>query len=415
METTTALLMVLALLIGVGLGLAVGTARTLARRATQDATAIEELAALRTRTAGAEARAERLAEEVEALHTRARQDQDVLRALAPVQSTLAQVGEHVALLERERIEQFTVLTEQLHHARRTDAELQRTTAQLESALRSTSARGQWGEVELRRVLEISGMLRHVDFTEQRALGPAGTGGPGRAGGGRPDVVVHLPGEKYLALDAKVPMDAYLEASALGSHTTGEEADRRERLLATHAKALRSHVDALARRRYHEHLPGSPELVVMFVPSEGLLAAALEADPTLLEHALRQGVAPTAPASLLALMRTVASIWSAEQVTAEAKELLALGRTLYERLGVVAGHLGSLGRSLRSSVQHYNKAVASVEQRLLVTARDFESLAAGRDLAVQPVDADDAQVRTFTAPELTAEDQLTLDELAERSA
>ena len=198
------------------------------------------------------------------------------------------------------------------------------------------------------------------------------------------------------------MDAYLEASAIGDRATGEEAERRERLLAAHARALRGHVDALAKRRYHDQLPGSPELVIMFVPSEGLLASALEADPTLLEHALRQGVAPTSPASLLALLRTTASIWSAEQVTAEARELLALGRTLYERLGVVAGHLTSLGRSLRSSVQHYNKVVGSVEQRLLVTARDFESLAT-KDLDVEPIATDDAQVRTFTAPELALAD------------
>jgi len=411
MEITTVLLLVLTLAVGTALGYAVALARGAALRG--DGATAAEVAELGARAAAAQARADRLAEEVEQLHDRARQDQDVLRALAPVQATLAQVGEHVALLERERTEQFTVLTEQLHHARRTDAELQRTTAQLESALRSTSARGQWGEIELRRVLEASGMLRHVDFTEQRALGAAGSPGRSRGSGGRPDVVVHLPGEKYLAIDAKVPMDAYLEASALGERPTGEDAERRERLLAAHSRALRGHVDALVKRAYHEHLPGSPELVVMFVPSEGLLAAALEADPTLLEHALRQGVAPTSPSSLLALLRTVASVWSAEKVSAEAKELLELGRTLYERLGVVASHLGGLGRSLRSSVQHYNKAVASIEQRLLVTARDLESIG-GRDLQVEPISADDAQVRTFTAPELVTDDDAGSTMLAGRA-
>ncbi|MFD1504285.1 DNA recombination protein RmuC [Georgenia yuyongxinii] len=398
MEMTTVVLVVLGLVVGVALGFAVATARA-ATRGGVGAGSAAEVAELRARAAAAQARAERLAEEVDALQERARHDHDVLRALAPVQTMLTQVGEHVALLERERTEQYTVLTEQLHHARRSGVELQRTTSQLESALRSTSARGQWGEVELRRILEASGMLRHVDFTEQRSLGAVGGPGSRRdAAAGRPDVVVRLPGKKYLAVDAKVPMDAYLEASAIGDRTTGEEAERRERLLAAHARALRAHVDALAKRRYHEQLPGSPELVIMFVPSEGLLASALEADPTLLEHALRQGVAPTAPASLLALLRTTASIWSAEQVSTEARELLELGRTLYERLGVVAGHVTALGRSLRSSVQHYNKTVASMEQRLLVTARDFESLAT-KDLAVDPIDTDDAQVRTFTAPEL----------------
>lgn len=388
MDLTTAVLALAALILGAVVGFAVATARSAARSA-GDASA-------QSRAAAAEARAERLTEEVAGLQARARQDHDVLRALAPVQHALTRVDEHVAALERERTEQFTVLVEQLHHARRTDAELAATTAQLESALRSTSARGQWGEVELRRVLEASGMIRHVDFTEQRAAAAG-------AGSGRPDVVVHLPGGKCLALDAKVPMDAYLEASAIGDGATGVDAERRERLLAAHAKALRGHVDALARRRYHDLLGSSPELVIMFVPSEGLLAAALEADATLLEHAMRQGVAPTSPVSLLALLRATASVWSAEQVTAEAKELLELGRTLYDRLGVVAGHLGSLGRSLRSSVQHYNKAVSSIEQRLLVTARDFESLSTGKDLAVEAVDAEDAQVRTFTAAELLTDE------------
>lgn len=384
MDFPTILLAVLAL----GVGVTLGYALAVARRGNG-----ADLARLGAAAAASEARAERLAEEVEQLHARARQDHDVLQALAPVQAALGQVGEHVAQLEKERSQQFAVLNEQLHHARRSDAELQAATTQLESALRSTSARGQWGEVELRRVLEAAGMMRHVDFAEQRAL-PGAQG----AGRGRPDVVVQLPGERYLAIDAKVPMDAYLEAAAIGDLATGEAAERRERLLAEHAKALRSHVDALAARGYHEHLKHSPELVVMFLPSEGLLAAALEADPTLLERAMRLGVAPTSPASLLALLRTVAAVWSTERISTEAEELLTLGRTLYDRLGSVAGHMGSLGRSLRSSVQHYNKAVASMENRLLVTARDLESVAR-EEIRVDPISSEDAQLRQFTAAEL----------------
>lgn len=384
MDLPTVVFVVLALAVGVTLGYALAVAR---RGNGAD------LARIGAAAAAAEARAERLAEEVEQLHARARQDHDVLQALAPVQAALGQVGEHVAQLEKERSQQFAVLNEQLHHARRSDAELQAATTQLESALRSTSARGQWGEVELRRVLEAAGMMRHVDFTEQRAL-PGAQG----AGRGRPDVIVQLPGERCLAIDAKVPMDAYLEAAAIGDRATGEAAERRERLLAEHAKALRAHVDALASRGYHEQLTHSPELVVMFLPSEGLLAAALEADPTLLERAMRLGVAPTSPASLLALLRTVAAVWSTERISVEAEELLALGRTLYDRLGSVAGHLGSLGRSLRSSVQHYNKAVASMENRLLVTARGLESVAR-EDIQVDPISSDDAQLREFTAVEL----------------
>ncbi|WP_413451140.1 DNA recombination protein RmuC [Georgenia phoenicis] len=388
MDTTTAILLAVATLtIGLVLGLLLGRVR--AEAATSRA---------RQQAAAAHARAEALAEECTDLRDRAARDHDVLRALAPVRATLAQVGEHVAELERERTEQYTVLAERLHAAQRSDAELRATTASLAGALRSGTARGQWGEVQLRRVLEASGMLRHVDFLEQATVASL-PGARAGAGAARPDVVVRLPEEKYLVIDAKVPFDAYLEASAITAVDDPEAADRRERLLAAHARALRGHVDALASRRYHEQLAGSPELVVMFVPSEGLLAAALEADPALLEHALRQGVAPTSPASLLALLRTTATIWTSSTVTEDAKRLLELGRTLYERLGTVAGHTAQLGRTLESAVQHYNRLVGSVESRLLVTARGFDGLDHG-DLEVREVDPERAQVRRFTANELT---------------
>ncbi|WP_324650718.1 DNA recombination protein RmuC [Georgenia sp. H159] len=390
MDTTTAIILAVATLaLGLGAGLLLGRVRAEAG-----------VSAARQETASARARAEALAAECADLKDRAARDHDVLRALAPVRATLAQVGEHVAELERERTEQFTVLAERLHAAQRSDAELRATTASLAGALRSGTARGQWGEVQLRRVLEAAGMLRHVDFLEQPTL----AGLPGAradATNARPDVVVHLPEGKFLVIDAKVPFDAYLEASGITAVDDPAASDRRERLLAAHARALRGHVDALASRRYHEQLSGSPELVVMFVPSEGLLAAALETDPGLLEHALRLGVAPTAPASLLALLRTTATIWSSATVTEDAKRLLDLGRTLYERLGTVAGHVGQLGRTLESAVQHYNRLVGSVESRLLVTARGFDGLDHGA-LEVSELDGDRGQVRRFTAAELTAD-------------
>src|SRR5690625_626175 len=281
MDTTTALLLAAGTLaLGAVLGLLLGQLRS-----------TQAISAARQEAASARARAEVLAAECADLKDRAEQDHDVLRALGPVRATLAQVGEHVAELERERTEQFTVLAERLHAAQRSDAELRATTASLAGALRSGTTRGQWGEVQLRRILEASGMLRHVDFLEQPTLGSLPGARPG-AGGARPDVVVRLPEDRFIVIDAKVPFDSYLEASAITAVDDAEAADRRERLLAAHARALRAHVDALAARRYDEQLSGSPELVVMFVPSEGLLAAALDTDPSLLEHALRQGVAPT---------------------------------------------------------------------------------------------------------------------------
>lgn len=388
MTTTAVLIAVAALAVGLCLG------ALLARLGAATA-----LAGARAEAAAARARAETLAGEAEGLRERATRDHDVLRALAPVRSTLEQVGQHVAALERERTEQYTVLTERLHAAQRSDDELRATTATLAGALRSGTSRGQWGEVQLRRIIEAAGMLRHVDFLEQTAL--ASLPGASPEASGRPDVVVRLPEEKFLVIDAKAPFDSYLEASAITELNDPAAVDRRARLLAAHAKALRAHVDALGSRQYAEQLRGSPELVVMFLPAEGLLAAALEQDPTLLERAFRCGVAPTGPASLFALLRTTATVWSSASVTEDAQRLLVLGRTLYERLGTVAGHIGQLGRSLESSVQHYNRLVGSVESRLLVTARGFEGLDPG-SLTVDEIDGERAQVRRFTAAELSAD-------------
>lgn len=343
----------------------------------------------RAELAAALARSQRLEEEAGELRDRAARDSDVLRALAPVSSSLERLGDQVAMLERERIEQYSALSSQLTTAREGHEELRRTTASLASALRSTSARGQWGEVELRRILEAAGMLRHVDFAVQEAVSETG----------RPDVVVHLPGGRAVPIDAKVPFDAWLEASAIHGDDPRSVARRRD-LEAAHAKAVRAHVDALARRDYHAQL-GNAEFTVMFVPSEALLAAAMDADPALLEHALRRGVSLVSPSSLLALLRAVAAVWAHQEVSDQARELLRLGRTLYERLGVVAGHMSTVGRSLKASVAAYNKAVASLESRLLVTAREFEALGAAAP-TLEEIDGDSAQVREFTSSVLTAE-------------
>lgn len=340
-------------------------------------------AATQAELAAATARAERLAEEAEDLRERAADDQDVLRALAPLRSGLDTMARQVQELERERVAQFATLDEHLRHSGEASARLLKETAGLSSALRSTSARGHWGEVELRRVVEAAGMLRHVDFSEQSAV----------ASGSRPDMVVTLPGGRSIPLDAKVPFDAYLEAEGLeGSDELTER--RRAELLSEHAKRLRAHVDDLAKRNYHGQL--GADVTVLFIPSESLLGAALTADAGLLEYALRKGIAPTSPASLLALLRAVAAVWERAEISERAAELLVLGRTLYERLGTVAGHLGTLGRSLTSSVTAYNKAVASFETRLLVTAREFEAL----DVPLEQVPEIDANAREFTRAELT---------------
>ena len=406
--SSSVLLPLLLLLVGLAIGVIIGYIGAIARRTTVDRSDHEQVAELRAQAAQWQARAEELSSRTQVAEERAERDGSVLRALAPVRSQLEQVGARVESLEKQRAEQHAALAEQLRATALREQDLARSTASLEGALRSRSARGMWGEVELARVLEASGMMRHVDFSEQRTigalvqrrggLGAAIDSGSEAAGRSRPDVVVHLPGDGYLAVDAKAPMDSYLAATAVqGSGPQDEE--RRSDLLAAHAKALRGHVDQLAARRYDRALGDSPELVVLFVPAEAVLSAALEADPALLEHALGHGVALTSPVSLLTLLRTCATAWARTAVNDDARELLELGRTLYERLGTVAGHLDALGGALRRSVTAYNKAVGSMENRLLVTARSLETLGEQVDSPAL-ISADAAQVRTFTAPELT---------------
>ena len=405
---TTIALPLLFLLIGVGLGAALGYFAALTRTAHRQTAGEDGASMLRAEAAQWRARAEELSE-------RAEGDGSVLRALAPVRAQLEQmgsrvesVGSRVEAMERQRAAQHATLTEQLRVNAEADRELRRATTTLEGALRSRSARGVWGEVELARVLEISGMMPHVDFVEQRTVGAvigrrAGAAPSRDAARGRPDVVIHLPGSGHLALDAKVPLDSYLTAASIGQ--TDEDADgtddsRRHKLLVAHARALRGHVDALAERHYDKHLNDSPELVVLFIPAEPILAAALDADPGLLEHSLGRGVALTTPSSLLALLRTCATAWARTAVNDDARELLALGRTLYERLGTVAGHLDSLGTALSRSVTAYNRAVGSMESRLLVTARSFTTLGEGL-ASPAPIEPDAAQVRQFTSAEVAS--------------
>ena len=410
-SAASAVLPVLLLVVGLGLGAVLGYALAVARSASARAAGRDGAASARADAAQWRARAEELVERAQLAEERSERDGAVLRVLAPVRAQLEQVGSRVEAMERERAAQHAALAEQLRAGAQAERELRRTTSALAGALRSRSSRGVWGEVELARVLEASGMMPHIDFVEQRTVGTlaAGDGAPSRSrartpdDAARPDVVVHLPGNGYLALDAKVPMDSYLRAAGLDA-ADGAEPDPRERseLLAAHARALRAHVDQLARRRYDRALGSSPELVVLFVPAEPILAAALDADPVLMEHALDRGVALTSPASLLALLRTCASAWARTAVNEDARELVELGRTLFERLGTVAGHLDALGSSLTRSVSAYNRAVASMESRLLVTARSFEALGESAP-SPRPVAADDAQVRAFTAPELTGGD------------
>ena len=390
------------LLVGLAVGALLGYAGAVARRASTP----DQAGTLRAEVARWQARAEELSRRIDSAEARSQGDASVLQALAPVRAQLELMTQRVDQMEQIRVRQHGALAEQLRESARRETELARTTASLEGALRSRSARGTWGEVELARILEASGMLPHVDFAEQRSIGSL-TQGRGRgwvtSSGdlGRPDVTIHLPGQGFLALDAKAPMDAYLRACAI--EESGEDAESRRRAeLSAHAKALRSHVDALAGRDYAQSLGASPELVILFVPSEAALSAALRADASLLDDAMARGVALCSPVTLLAVARTCATAWARTSINEQADQVIALGRELYERLGVVAGHMENLGKHLAKTVDFYNKTVSSMESRLLASARSVSALeeASKKTMTVTPIDPDAAQVRSFTKPELT---------------
>ena len=248
------------------------------------------------------------------------------------------------------------------------ADLRRETQSLSTALRKPQVRGRWGELHLRRAVELAGLVERCDFTEQVRL---------EDGALRPDLVVHLVGGRQVVVDAKVPLDAYLDATS-----TDDDAQRQEALV-RHARQLRQHVDGLSSKAYWRSLAETPEFVVLFVPAESFLAAALETDGSLIEYAATRQVVLATPTTLIALLRTVSHGWSHEALADQAREIHRLGRDLHERLGTLGGHLDSVGRSLNAAVGHYNQAVGSLESRVLVAARRFNELSVVDDELPSP--------------------------------
>ena len=355
--------------------------------------------ATRWQAAAAEAtgRADVLERENVELSQRARNEQALLRMIEPLSARLKDMTERVASMQAKQAAQDAAVREQLSATASAHRELARETTSLRAALTSVSSRGTWGEVELRRIVESAGMLKHTDFSEQQNV--ATTNGAG-ASAARPDMTVHLPGGAHIAVDAKVPLTALLKAQEIEGTDQFSEA-RRSELVAEHARAVRAHVKELAKRDYPAEFPGSPRITVMFLPTESLLSQALADDPTILEDALKSGVAPATPSSLLALLRSVAAVWSSARVTEEAQEILALGRTLVKRIGTVANHVDKLGGSLRSAVSNYNKTIASLNSRLIQTASQFESIETSIETP-QTLDGESAHVRSFTAAEIIDE-------------
>jgi len=379
MDQTVSMLL-LGLALGAGLGFLLGYLLG-ARKNTSDGDAV-----------GLRAQLELMQAQYADLQSKQETENKILQALLPVSERLTDMQRTVAQLEKQRHEQHGQISQQLRSAVESDELLRGTTEQLASALRSNSTRGVWGEVQLRRVVEAAGLIERVDFDVQAQISSD-------AGIGKPDMVVHLPGGKNIAVDAKVPFNAYLEASQIPFTATGEEAARRESLMKQHVAAVRSHVDALGKKAYWDGLDASPELVICFIPSEALISSATEADPTLMDYAFSKKVALASPVTLWSVLKTIAFSWQQDVLTEDAAKLFDVGRELLQRLGAMAKHIDTLGRSISSTVKGYNAFVGSLESRVLPSARRLNDLGQSADLD-QELEALDAMPRELSAPELT---------------
>ncbi len=328
-----------------------------------------------------------LRERVIDLEAAVSQDSETAQMIAPLHSSLERVERQVHDLERERVAQFSMVAAELTRVSRSTTELGAQTASLVGSLNASSVRGSWGEVQLRRVLELSGMLPRCDFDEQVRVTDAS------GGTAIPDVVVRLPGDKQLVIDSKVPLTSFLAAQADGLSAADRTAS-----YAAHAKALRGHVQTLAAKAYWSAFETTPEMVVCFVPGESILAVAMAHDPDLHEFAMRRKVVLASPATLLALVRTVAFTWQQDALTDHARELLTLGRDLHDRLASLGTHTRTMGTALRRSVEAYNGLVGSLETRVLPSARRLHTMGlVDRDL--EPLRPLEATPRPLTAVEL----------------
>jgi DNA recombination protein RmuC len=302
-------------------------------------------------------------------------------ALEPVHESLDHLHRVLAGIERDRATAHGELREQVGTVGQTSALLRQETAALVTALRTPHVRGRWGEVQLRRVVEVAGLLEHCDFVEQ----PSGTTADGARV--RPDLVVTLADGRQVVVDAKVPFAGYIEAVQ-----ATDQAVRAQRI-AEHARQLRTHVDALAARHYPTAFGSAAPFTVLFVPSDGFLITALEAEPTLLEHGFARDVIVATPSTLLALLRTVAYSWRQERLAQDATTVLEVGRTLHTRLSTLSGHLTRLGSALGSAVGRFNDTVGSYESSVLVAARRFDTLGVAESPVPTPPPAE-VTVRTL---------------------
>lgn len=318
--------------------------------------------------------------------------QSVDELVRPIQDALARVDHKLQEVEKDRLSSYSGLMEQVRGMAQTQQALQTQTGSLVQALRTPHVRGRWGEFQLRRVVEMAGMLSYCDFVEQVRV-------DNEDGAFHPDLIVRLPGGKTVVVDAKTPLAAYLDAV-----DSNCEESSREPLFRKHAGQVRDHITKLSDKAYWNQFQPAPDFVIMFLPGETFFSAACEHDPSLIEYGVARQVIPASPTTLIALLRAIAYGWRQESIAENAQEISNLGRQLYERLGTMAGHFDDLRRGLDRAVEGYNNVVGSMESRVLVSARRFKDLGiTSEDLPM--VHVVDEAVRGVQAPEMvTASDR-----------
>jgi DNA recombination protein RmuC len=305
--------------------------------------------------------------------------------VSPVRESLDKVDAKIHALENARVEAYGEIRQQFTQMAEAHGQLRTETAALVKALRQPHVRGRWGEIQLRRVVEMAGMMAHCDFVEQQTA-------EGEEGRLRPDLIVKLPGNRCIVVDSKAPITAYMEAH----EATSDEL--RKAKVQLHAQLVRRHLEALAKKSYWDQFQPTPEVVVMFIPGEAFYSAALEADPELLESGFGQNVIIASPASLMALLKAASYGWRQESIAENAREISQLGQELHSRLGVMADHLSRVGKGLASATDSYNAAIGSYETRVLTSARKFKDLGAtSQDAEIFELRAVEGNVRRLQPP------------------
>ena len=323
--------------------------------------------------------------QLESFQAQARTDlesrqQRIDETLKPIRESLDKFDVQVRDLEKNRAVAYQSLTDQVQQLMREQVALRGETHNLVSALRQPSVRGRWGEIQLRRVVELAGMLDHCDFREQQSI-------ESEDGRLRPDLIIHLPRGRNVIVDSKVPLAGYLSALEAKDEVT------RNLRLQEHAKAVKGHISALSRKGYAAEVRGSAEFVVLFLPGEVFFSAALEQDPALIEAGVEEGVMIATPISLIALLRAVAYGWRQEEIARNAEKISTLGKELYDRLAVMGDHWAKLGKNLKQAVDGYNSAMSSLESRVMVTARRLRDLDPALDQTrLEPIESVDVTAR-----------------------